>query len=184
MGIAPPNRTPIFYRVSVSLLTRANRIQVLGSDSTGEVEVVLIRALDRLLVGLGSDHTDRKVEAISVALSKQMCPKLLAQEVWDFSSVEPHWDDLILRSYAMVGGQRTIYQEGSIAAILHPRDLIQRYATASARTFSADMAMFCGTLPVIGGLRSGAEFVMELEDPILNRTITDSYSIQELPVES
>jgi hypothetical protein len=44
-------------------------------------------------------------------------------------------------------------------------------------------AMFCGTLPVTGGIRWADEFVMELEDPVLNRRITHSYVIRALPVE-
>src|ERR1700683_2844251 len=83
LGVAPPKSTPIFYRVSASLLTRAEDIQVMGRDSTGEVEFVLIQAGERLLVGLGSDHTDRKAATIGVTLSKQMCPKPIAAEVWE-----------------------------------------------------------------------------------------------------
>ena len=183
IGVQPPKRTPIFYRVSASLVTTANGIQTIGSDSSGEAEFVLIHEFDRLLIGIGSDHTDRKAESISVAISKQMCPKPLGSNVWEFSSVEPHWDELILRSYVIANGERTIYQEGSVAAILHPRTLMERYADAAGRAFSAGMTMFCGTLPVIGPLRRAAEFEVELQDPVLKRTLTHSYWIDELPME-
>jgi hypothetical protein len=35
LGIAPPKRTPVFYRVSASLLTAPPLIQVIGGDSSG-----------------------------------------------------------------------------------------------------------------------------------------------------
>jgi hypothetical protein len=178
LGVTPPKQTPIFYRVSASLLTRAAAIQVIGTDSTGEVEFVLMQDADALLVTVGSDHTDRKAEAVGVTLSKQMCPKPVARDAWEFASVEQHWDELILRSYAVIEGRRTLYQQGSVAAVRHPRDLMTRYGGLAPGT-----AMFCGTFPVIGGLRWATEFVMELEDPILKRSITHSYAIQSLPIE-
>ncbi len=177
LGVAPPKSTPIFYRVSASLLTQEVEVQVMGSDSTGEVEFVLIQDGDRLLVGPGSDHPDRKAETTGVTLAKQMCPKLVAVEAWEFSSVESHWDELVLRSHAVSGGRRTLYQQGSVAAMRHPRDLMQGYK------LSPGTAMFCGTLPVIGGFRWADEFVMELEDPVLKRRITHSYAMRALPVE-
>ncbi len=177
LGVAPPSRTPIFYRVSSSLLTTAGEIQVLGSDSSGEVEFVLIRHEGRLLVGLGSDHTDRKAEATGVALSKQLCPKILAPEVWNFAEVEPHWDRLILRSFVGEASRPVLYQQGAVNKILHPCTLLASYGAA------AD-AIFCGTLSVIGGVRWSGEFAMELEDPVLRRKLRHRYAVQPLPVES
>jgi len=42
LGVAPPSRTPLYYRVGASLLTQAARIQALGHGSSGEAEAVLI----------------------------------------------------------------------------------------------------------------------------------------------
>ena len=39
---------------------------------------MLIGWQGRTFVGLGSDHTDRKVESYSVTVSKQMCDKPIA----------------------------------------------------------------------------------------------------------
>src|SRR5262245_15228156 len=41
LGVPRPKRTPIFYRVGAALLTTAEEIQVVGDDSSGEVEFVL-----------------------------------------------------------------------------------------------------------------------------------------------
>ena len=106
LGVAPPARTPIFYRVAASLLTTAPAVDVIGTDSTGEVECVLLNHAGEWWVGVGSDHTDRKAETIGVTLSKQLCPKPLAPSLWSFDDVEPHWDELILRSYAVSGAER------------------------------------------------------------------------------
>jgi uncharacterized protein DUF2848 len=182
IGVAPPRRVPIFYRVSASLLTQADVVQVLGSDSSGEVEFVLVRDSEGLLVSIGSDHTDRKVETVGVALSKQICPKPLASNVWEFASVDSHWDELILRSYILEGGRRVLYQQGSAAAILHPRSLLESYGGADG--LDAGTAMFCGTLPAIGGVRSAGEFCMELEDPVAQRKIFHRYTIEPLPIEA
>ena len=184
IGVQPPKRAPTFYRLSASLVTTANCIQTIGSHSSGEAEFVLIHDLDQLLVGVGSDHTDRKAESISVAVAKQMCPKPLGSDVWEFSRIEPHWDELILRSYMVGDNQRVIYQEGSVAAILHPKMLMKQYGEMAGRAFSAGMAMFGGTLPVIGERVPASEFAVELEDPVLKRTLTHTYAIDELPLES
>ena len=83
IGIARPASTPIYYRVSARRLTTADSIEVSGGDSSGEVEFVLIGWQGRIFVGLGSDHTDRKVETYSVTVSKQMCDKVMAPVLWE-----------------------------------------------------------------------------------------------------
>ena len=44
--------------------------------------------------------------------------------------------------------------------------------------------MFCGTLGAIGGIRPASRFEMELEDPVLGRTLRHAYAIDVLPVVS
>src|ERR1700755_1517207 len=57
IGVMPPSSVPLYYRVGAGLLTQAALIQVLGTDSSGEVEPVLFAAAGRLWVTIGSDHT-------------------------------------------------------------------------------------------------------------------------------
>ncbi len=99
IGVNPPTTVPCFYRVGANLLTNTRTIDVAGSHSSGEVEFVLVSLAAGLHVGVGSDHTDRKVEAYGVTVSKQMCPKPIGRELWKFSDVEAHWDELMLRSW-------------------------------------------------------------------------------------
>jgi hypothetical protein len=173
----------MFYRVGASLLTTAGVVDVIGTDSTGEVEFVVLNHDGDWWVGVGSDHTDRKAEAVGVTLSKQMCPKPLAPCLWKFEAAEPHWDDLILRSYAVSRGERTLYQEGPVSAMRHPRELIDLYCASSGALFDDGTAMFCGTLAVRDGIRWADSFEIELEDPVLKRKITHSYHCRALPIE-
>src|SRR5690606_13776714 len=101
LGVKAPASTPIFYRVSATRLTTGPAVEMTGNDSSGEVEFILLKADGRTWVGVGPDHTDRKVEAYSVTVSKQMCDKPLSPEFWDYEDVAGHWDKLILRSYVV-----------------------------------------------------------------------------------
>jgi Protein of unknown function (DUF2848) len=180
LGVSRPSSTPIFYFVSTNRLVTAPVIEVSGDRSSGEVEFVLVQAGKRLYVGAGSDHTDRAAEAFSVTVSKQMCDKPLASELWDFADVEAHWDSLVLRSWVFVGEHRVLYQEGSVADIRAPADLIERYA--GTRDLPDGTVMFCGTFAAKGGIRSARRFEFELEDPVRGRQIRHGYDVVSLPV--
>ena len=176
MGIARPASTPIFYRVSASRLTSAPGIEVSGGDSSGEVEFFLLRHGGKLYVGVGSDHTDRKVEAYNVTVSKQMCDKPVAAELWAWDEVRDHWDSLLLRSWIADG---SLYQDGGVTAMRHPDDLMARYAPDG---LAEGTLMFCGTLAAIGGIRPSTSLTIELTDPVLGRSIRHAYAMRELPI--
>lgn len=178
LGVKRPTTTPIFYRVAASRLTTDDSIEVMGAASSGEVEFVLLQYRGRLWVGTGSDHTDREVEAYGVTVSKQMCEKPLAPQFWSFDDVAAHWDRLMLRSYATIEGKRTLYQEGSVAAMRHPEDLIARYAKGG---LNEGTLMFCGTLAVHDGVKPAERFEFELEDPVRARKIHHAYSVVSIP---
>jgi hypothetical protein len=180
IGIARPASTPIYYRVAARRLTTADSIEVSGGDSSGEVEFVLIGWQGRIFVGLGSDHTDRKVETYSVTVSKQMCDKVMAPVLWELEDVAGHWDRMILRSHAWIGGARVLYQEGTLDSMLSVEDLIQRGFGGAG--FPDGCAMFGGTFAARGGIRPASRFECELEDPVLKRSIRHAYDVIELPV--
>jgi len=179
IGVKRPASTPIFYRVSAARLTTDAEIEVVGETSGGEVEFVLLQHGGRLWVGTGSDHTDRAVETYGVTVSKQMCDKPLAATFWAFDEVAPHWDKLVLRAHVPESGARVLYQEGSVAAMLDPRDLISRYAKDG---LADSTLMFCGTLAAKGGVRPTTEFSFELEDPVKGRKIAHAYTSRTLPI--
>jgi hypothetical protein len=179
LGVARPATTPIYYRVSASRLTTATQIEAVGENSSGEVEVVLIRDAGKVWVGVGSDHTDRKVETYNVTTSKQMCDKPIAPELWPFDDVSDHWDSLMLRSWIEEGGQRRLYQEGAVSAMLVPDTIVAGFEPNGK--LADGTAMFCGTLAARGGIRPSRRFSFELADPIRNRRITYAYDIVTLP---
>ena len=180
IGIARPASTPIYYRVAARRLTTADSIEVSGGASSGEVEFVLIGWQGRIFVGLGSDHTDRKVEAYSVTVSKQMCDKVVAPVLWEFEDVASHWDQIILRAFAWIEGARVLYQEGRLDSMLPVAELIQR--GFGGKGLPDGCAMFGGTFAAKGGIRPASRFEFELEDPVLKRRIRHAYDVIELPV--
>lgn len=182
LGIPRPSTTPLYYRVAAHTLTQDSRLTVLGPDSSGEVEPVIVAMADGLWVGIGSDHTDRKAEASGIALSKQLCGKPVGPQLWSYADVEGHWDELVLRSWATIDGERVLYQDSPVSSLRTPRDLIHRYAGTD--TLSAGTLMFCGTPGAIGRIRPGTRFEMELKDPVLNRSLTHRYDVDVLPVVS
>jgi hypothetical protein len=180
IGIARPASTPIYYRVAARRLTLADSIEISGGDSSGEVEFVLIGWQGRIFVGVGSDHTDRKVEAYSVTVSKQMCDKPIASELWELEDVIGHWDQMILRSFAWIDGARVLYQEGKLDGMLPVKDLIER--GFGGKGLPDGCAMFGGTFAAKGGIRPATRFEYELEDPVLKRSIRGGYDVIVLPV--
>jgi hypothetical protein len=180
LGVKRPATTPIYYRVSAARITTAETIEAVGGQSSGEVEYVLFQANGTLWVGVGSDHTDREVETYGVTVSKQMCDKPIAREFWAFDSVADHWDKLLLRSYISENGGRVLYQEGAVAGMLPPLDLIERYT--GGKQLPEGSLMFCGTFAAKGGIRPSERFEYELEDPMSGRKIASAYSITSLPI--
>lgn len=181
LGVTPPSSTPLFYRVAADLLTLSDTIQVLGTASSGEVEVVLIGTPQGTLVGIGSDHTDREAEAWSVAHSKQVCAKPVGRQVWPLDSVIDHWDELQMASYATFDGNEVLYQQGGVTGLLHPADLLRRFGL-DRTGLAPGQAMLCGTLPVIGGVRPAEAFRMVLTDPVTGGELEHRYAMTTLPV--
>ena len=181
LGVTPPSATPLFYRVSADRLTTDEDVQVLGEATSGEVEVFLLGTDRGTMLGVVSDHTDRDAEAWSVAHSKQVCPKPVASRLWRLVDALDHWDDLRLASWATIGGRCHAYQEGTLAGLLPPGDLLQRLGRSDGG-LAPGQAMLCGTLPVNGGVRPAERFDMALIDPVLERRIEHGYRIQTLPI--
>jgi Protein of unknown function (DUF2848) len=174
-----PSSVPVFYRTSVNGLTQSERLEVLGPDTSGEVEPVLFGLDDGMWLGIGSDHTDRKAETMGIALSKQLCGKPIGAHLWRYADVADHWDKLIIRSWATINGKRVLYQEGALSGMRTPEDLLQRCGVGK---LAPGAAMFCGTVGAIGGIRPAARFDMELEDPVRHRKLRHGYNVVALPV--
>jgi hypothetical protein len=176
LGVPRPASTPIFYRVAATRLSTSDIIEVSGGESSGEIEFILVQHHGALYVGVGSDHTDRQVETYNITVSKQMCEKPVAGELWAWDEVRDHWDTLKLRSWI---DNDVIYQDGSVTTMRHPDDLMALYSPSG---LAEGTLMFCGTLAAIGGIRPAPHFSFELYDPELDRRIKHGYGMIELPV--
>jgi hypothetical protein len=182
IGVPRPSSVPVFYRCAASILTQGARLEVLGGASSGEVEPVIVALPDGLWLTVGSDHTDRAAETHGIALSKQMCGKPVAGELWRLDEVAEHWDAIEIASHAVIEGERVAYQAGTLAALRPPADLIARWRGGSA--LAPGTVMFGGTLGAIGGIRPASRFEMTLTDRARGRTIHHAYDVVALPVVS
>jgi Protein of unknown function (DUF2848) len=180
LGVKRPASTPIFYRASKQRLLITDQIEAVGNASSGEVEYVVLQYRGKLWVGVGSDHTDREVETYGVTVSKQMCDKPIAPVFWAFEDVEDQWDKLILRSFITAGGNRQLYQEGTLDKMLAPKDLIRRYTGGDH--LAEGTVLFGGTFGSIGGIRPGPRFDFEIVDDVIGRKISHGYDILSLPI--
>ena len=183
IGVPRPASTPMFYRVGASRITNSNKMQAAGGNSSGEVEFIMVNIDGKLWIGVGSDHTDRKVETYNITVSKQMCDKPIASILWPWEELADHWDSLILRSHVVTDGKRELYQSGSVASMRPPLELIERYASESG-IFEPGTIMFGGTLAAKGGIRSADRFEFEIVDEKLDRQISHAYDIESLPIAS
>ena len=185
LGVPAPSSVPLYYRGSASLLTQADTIEVLGPDSSGEAEPVLFFTAGEWWLTVGSDHTDRKVETYSVAVSKQMCPKPIGTAAWRWADVADYQDELELRSRIFESGHWTDYQEGQFASI---RPLVSlRDGCYPGEQVDVGSFVSCGTLTAIKnaagqGIRPAAQMELEIRDPRRNRRIVHRYSVEMLPV--
>ncbi|MDA3919911.1 MAG: DUF2848 domain-containing protein [Salinisphaera sp.] len=184
LGVTPPSNVPLYYRVTRGILTQAPVIEVVGRGSSGEVEPFIVAQAGALYLGLASDHTDRELESHSVALSKQICPKPVAGELWRFEDVADHLERLELRSWIQEsdGDDWTLYQCGTLAAICPLDRLIADAGICQAAGNGSVAGLLCGTLGVTDGVRPARAFRMALHDPVRDRTIKHGYEVIELPV--
>ena len=124
IGVPRPSSVPLYYRIAENQLTQASNVQALGEESSGEVETFVFAVDGEMYVSIASDHTDRKLETVSVAMSKQVCVKPVGGQAWRLADVAGHWDELIIRAYIVENGEQVLYQEGPLSTLRTPQDLI------------------------------------------------------------
>jgi hypothetical protein len=185
VGVPAPSAVPLYYRASASLLTQDDAIQVLGTESSGEAEPVLFFSGGQWWLTVGSDHTDRKVEGYSVAVSKQMCAKPVARSAWRWADLAAYQDELELRSRIVEADEWVDYQRGSFAAIRPLASLLEGAAAGAPATEGSFVS--CGTLGALKnslgvGIRPAAQMELEIRDPRRQRSIVHRYRVDALPV--
>ncbi|PPK63631.1 DUF2848 family protein [Actinokineospora auranticolor] len=172
IGVPPPTSVPAYYDLDPALLTTDAVVAVSGPVTSGEVEPVILRHAGQYYLGVGSDHTDRELERADIATSKAACPKPLGDSVvrigTDLSDLD--WDNATADS--SVDGWP--YQRGGLSALRHPADILTRM-TAALGPVDGDLALFCGTLPLLTGeFTPGAYWRVHLELPA-GHVLTHAY---------
>jgi hypothetical protein len=146
-GVPAPERVPEAYPGLPDGIQVEGTLSSGAGWSSGEVEYVLLTTERGVYVGVGSDHTDRDLERTAMVPSKQAFPKILGARVWPLAHLAADWDSLLLRSWVTSDGQRRAYQEGSIALIMAPADLLA-FAASDAQP---GLVVYSGTVPAVEG---------------------------------
>jgi hypothetical protein len=178
-GVVAPKKIPSFYALPNHLVATAAELEVFGTQTSGEVEPVLLFQNRQIYLGVGSDHTDREVEKASIAKSKVMCPKILAPEVWNYDEVQARWDKLLLRSWIGEGKKKSLYQRAPLGVFMPAQKLI-RMAQNYVRDRNLEgMVLFLGTVPILGsGFGFSPTFSGELADSARQRKLSFSYRVR------
>jgi hypothetical protein len=180
-GIAGPKRVPSLFAGVPARVTTSPSIVVQGERTSGEAEFIVTRHDGELLVGIGSDHTDRELEAHSIIKSKQVSEKPVGALLWRATDLE-HWDELQLRSVAWdEDGNEIVYQDGPLTEMMTLDDLVAE-VEGRVGDITGDV-LFSGTLPIVtDDFVCGPRFRSELIDPVLRRRLTCEYAVEVLPV--
>jgi hypothetical protein len=179
MGVPPPTTTPIYFPLSNNLATTSDVIQVVGTETSGEVEFALLFADGgAVYVTVASDHSDRAAERHGIQLCKQLYPNVLAAEAWPYPEVEAHWDLLVLRCWVYKNGARSLYQLATLAELLNPAEWVPILSAEGIQR--PGLVFLSGTPPTLGGLAFADAYDLELEDPRLGRTIRHHYRVEVL----
>lgn len=178
LNVAPPKQIPTIFEVSKELLTQDQHLYFLGEKTSGECEYVILIKDNHLYIGLGSDHTDRELEALSVPKAKQVCLKPIAREIWDYEDIKDHFSELKLTSQQ---NNRT-YQRGTLADIMSVENILKELNERIGEVNNC--IIFSGTVPLVDSYVYSDGFVMELVDERLNRKLTCQYEVNIIPDEA
>lgn len=181
LGVPTPYATPAIYWISPTRLTFRREIMVVGSETSPEVEFFAATTADgQMYITVASDHTDRKLEAVSVGKSKQVCDKILGDTFWKVEEIIEHWDQIKLSSKVTDTSGWQAYQKGTLKDILPLDDLVQ--LISADESASSKPALLSGTVPLLGGQAIYTNHCeIRMSDPVLNREICKEYQILNLP---
>ncbi|RAL21988.1 hypothetical protein DL897_15515 [Thermoflavimicrobium daqui] len=179
LGISPPPRVPMIYDLSPELIQVTDQITVVQNHSSGEAEAILLDINGVWYLGLGSDHTDRVLEATSIQKSKQVCLKPISSQVWPLDHIRDYWDEIEIESWVIKDGVQHVYQKGTLGSFMNPDELLRIVRERDYE--SSGIAIFCGTLPLqVGTFLFGETFLAQLRDPKNGNTIQLKYNIKVL----
>lgn len=180
LGVAPPDKIPTIFEVSRELVTQEKDLVFVDDQTSGEAEYIIIKKDGNLYIGLGSDHSDRKLEADSVPKAKQICLKPVSKELWKYEDIKEHFKEIELN--AEQDGKP--YQKGTLADILSLEEILSILEERLGEGATENSIVFSGTVPLVDDYVYGKNFSMELVDHQLNRSITFDYDVNVVPDEA
>lgn len=180
-GVTPPvcETPPIIFPISNWAWLTGEDCDIQTEHTSGEIEIFMLDTADELLVGVASDHTDRKLEGTDIPWSKQVAPNIVAPTLWAWSDVADHWDECRLDSWVTDKGVRTHYQSAGVAEFWSPPDMVAgvagRVTDALPRVFVSGTVVSLGHKLIYGEL-----WELRLHDPVLDRSIEHTYRVTVL----
>jgi hypothetical protein len=174
-------RPPLVMPISSWAVLTDNHIGVQRPKTSGEVEIVtIVDENDEVFVSVGSDHTDRSLETIDIPWSKQVAPNVVAPQMWRWNDVKDHWDDIHMESWVIDQGATVKYQEAMVNEFWTPAEMVQGLRDSVTRVAGANI-LFSGTVVSIGEkLRFAESWTIKMTDPVLNRVIEHTYTVDVL----
>lgn len=181
LGVPTPYSTPAMYWISPARLTTLEQIIVVGEKTSPEVE--FFAAADNhgnFYITVASDHTDRELETVSVGKAKQICEKVIGDDVWLLDDVRNQWDKIIIESKVLIDDEWHLYQSGTLGEIMVLADLLS--LIQNDQPTGSKPALLSGTIPIIGGdtIYTKACEIMMI-DSVLNRKLIKRYQILTFP---
>jgi hypothetical protein len=179
---------PSICRIARYLLTQDAEFDVQGSLTGGEGEFVVIRNGAEVFISVGSDQCDREIDGIFPDKPKQMCPHPMARTAWPYEEVRDHWDSLRIHSEITCRGRTVTLQDASISELVDCEYLL---AMESVQALPDPMFLFGGATEFVPTLEDevlrlglpemtchgvGDSFMVQLIDPVLDRTISHKFS--------
>lgn len=174
-GIPAPKSVPVVYQCSKELITTSDTIEVIGDKTSGEVEYLILVHDGKYFIGIGSDHTDRELETVSIHKSKQVSLKPYSEDFWDYEEIKDHFEEIKMVATQTIDGEVIEYQSGVTDDLLPIDKIIEEIE----KELPVDNSLiFTGTVPLKEGFKYGSQFSCKLVDEKLNRELKLSYDVK------
>lgn len=157
IGVTAPASTPSVFELNHTSVRQTGALVVNGSNTSGEVEAVVIRSDDQLLLTVGSDHTDRELEKTDIAASKAVCHKVVGTQCISLGKIDD-WDAIEARLYA--DGQ--LCQRGELRLLMPLEEILRCLREQHGTVLSNGEVLFLGTIPSKVSLSPSSRFSAEL----------------------
>lgn len=180
VAVTKVEKPPLILPISDWALSTETQVSAQRERTSGEVEIVTIVRGGELFVGVGSDHTDRTLEATDIPWSKQVCANVLAPVVWPWADVRGHWDEVLLQSDVTVEGRAIPYQRAGAAEFWTPEEMV-RSLEGRIEPPKGDYLLFSGTVVSLDHTLNFADtWTIRMIDPVGRQTIEHTYRVPVL----